>query len=415
MKESNIFNLSTYCDKDYYIKDPIHKEINFKSDKWVLDLISTKEFKRLKYILQLGVSFKVFPSATNNRYMHSIGTFQVALKFVNSFFNKISVAQRKLFLATALLHDVGHGPFSHVFEKITNISHEEMTKKIILDKNTEINKALVKNKINPHEIIDVIDGQSKHEWINKLISSNIDVDRIDYILRDSYFIGTNYSTIDIDFLIERTHLLDNDICFSQSTTNIIESFLLGRYYMHQDIYDNKNTYIYEWSLINIFKRLKEIKNKFENNGNDIYYFNLYKSIIFSNEDLSIDNYIKFTDINFTSFLESLYIINDEILNSFLDAFLNQNGVIAVDFSKKNEILKEIKNSSKKYNVSYLYAEIIKNKKKIYLDDDKYQINIIDVKTNKLYKFDGSKFKYFDSNIKNENKDKIILVNKNLII
>lgn len=414
MKENDIFSLSTYSDKDYYIKDPIHKEINFKLDKWILDLISTKEFKRLKYILQLGVSFKVFPSATNNRYMHSVGTFQVALKFVNSFFNKISVAQRKLFLASALLHDIGHGPFSHVFEKITNISHEEMTKKIILNKDTEIHKALIKNKINPNEIIDVIDGQSKHEWINKLISSNIDVDRIDYILRDSYFIGTNYSTIDIDFLIERSHLLDNDICFSQSTTNIIESFLLGRYYMHQDIYDNKNTYIYEWSLINIFKRLKEIKNEFEKKSKDIYYFDLYKNIILSNSNLSVENYTKFTDINFTSFLESLNVIDDKILKSFLDAFLNQNGVIAVDFSKKNEILKEIKKTNNKYDISYLYNEITKSKKKIYLEDDKYQINIIDVKTNKLYKFDSSKFNSFNSN-KSENKDKIILVNKNLII
>lgn len=413
MKDNN-FNLFTYCDKDYYIKDPIHKEINFKSDKWILDLISTKEFKRLKYIFQLGVSFKVFPSATNNRYMHSIGTFQVALKFVNSFFNKISVAQRKLFLASALLHDIGHGPFSHVFEKITNVSHEEMTKKIILNKDTEINKALIKNKINPHEIIDVIDGQSKHEWINKLISSNIDVDRIDYILRDSYFIGTNYSTIDIDFLIERSHLLDNDIYFSQSTINVIESFLLGRYYMHQDIYDNKNTYIYEWSLVNIFKRLREIKNDFQKNCKEIYYYDLYKDIIFMQEEVSVEIYTKFTDTNFTSFLESLKVIDDKILNSFLDSFLNQNGVIALDYSKKNEVIKELKKVDKNYNISYLYSEVTKSKKKIYLDDEKYQINIIDVKTNKLYKFNSFKFQAFESN-KSENKDKIILVNKNLII
>lgn len=413
MKDNN-FNLFTYCDKDYYIKDPIHKEINFKSDKWILDLISTKEFKRLKYIFQLGVSFKVFPSATNNRYMHSIGTFQVALKFVNSFFNKISVAQRKLFLASALLHDIGHGPFSHVFEKITNVSHEEMTKKIILNKDTEINKALIKNKINPHEIIDVIDGQSKHEWINKLISSNIDVDRIDYILRDSYFIGTNYSTIDIDFLIERSHLLDNDIYFSQSTINVIESFLLGRYYMHQDIYDNKNTYIYEWSLVNIFKRLREIKNDFQKNCKEIYYYDLYKNIILMQEEVSVEIYTKFTDTNFTSFLESLKVIDDKILNSFLDSFLNQNGVIALDYSKKNEVIKELKKVGKNYNISYLYSEVTKSKKKIYLDDEKYQINIIDVKTNKLYKFNSFKFQAFESN-KSENKDKIILVNKNLII
>ncbi|WP_036452062.1 HD domain-containing protein [Malacoplasma iowae] len=118
--------------KDYYIKDPVHKEIDFKKDKWILELLECEEVIRLEGIYQLGVSYKIFPSASHNRLMHSLGTFQVAKKFADFFEDKISLYQRKLFLASALLHDIGHGPFSHVFEKISKINHEDVTKKWFL-------------------------------------------------------------------------------------------------------------------------------------------------------------------------------------------------------------------------------------------------------------------------------------------
>lgn len=407
------FSLLSFVDKDFTIKDPIHKEINFHTEKWVWDFITTKEFKRLKDVYQLGLGFKVFPSATNNRYMHSIGTFQVALKFVEVLYSQISLYEKKLFLITALLHDIGHGPYSHVFEKITNVDHESITKELILSHKSSINKLLIANKIKPQDVVDVLDGISRYEWINKLISSNIDVDRIDYMLRDSYFIGTHYSTIDIDFLIKRIHLIDSDVFFAHSTINVIESFLLGRYYMHQDIYDNKNTYIYEWSLMSIFNRLKEIKEIFVSHKEQIYYYDLYSDLILKEKyTFDFDKFLKFTDNSFVSFIDSLKVIEDKILNSFLNGFLNQEGLVALDYSKKESVLKTIKEANKKINLKYLYHETEKGEKIVYLDDDKHQINIIDTRTCKLSKFDKSRISGFNNQQK---KEKIILVNKNLII
>ena len=403
---------------DNYIKDPIHKEINFKNNEWAVELITTKEFKRLKEIKQLGVAYKVFPSATHSRYSHSIGTYQVALKFVNALSTKISNLEKKIFLCSALLHDIGHGPFSHVFEKISNIKHEEITKKIILDTNSEINKILLKNKINPKVIIDVINGSSKYQWINKLVSSNIDVDRIDYLLRDSYFIGTNYSTIDVDFLIERTHLINNNIYFSNSSLNVIESFLLGRYYMHEDIYNNKHSYIFEWALISIFDRLKEIKNIFIKNADRIFEYDLYSWLILDNSKKNIDlnKFCEFNDVNFISFIVSLKKLKDKVINSFIDGFVFEKGIIAVDFSKKNFVLNEmqkIKNISKIEN-KYIYCEVNKRFKKIYFEDENLGINIINTQTNTFWEFNSSKLIAF-KNTDFDSVNKIILVNQNLLV
>lgn len=408
------FSLLKYTKTENYIKDPIHKEINFKKNKLISELVNTKEFLRLRNIKQLGLSFKIFPSATHNRYTHSIGTYQVASKFVNAFSDKIDDKQKKIFLVSALLHDIGHGPYSHVFEKIVYIKHEEMTKNIILNPKSDINKVLIKNNVDPLEIINVIDGKSKYKWMNKLISSNIDVDRIDYMLRDSYYIGTHYSTIDIDFLIERTYFKKGDIFFSTKTKNVIESFLLGRYYMHSDIYENKNTYIYEWAITSIFKRLREIPDLFHKNSEKIYFYDLYSDLISNDEKytIDIDKYSQYNDENFSSFLKSLVCIDDAILNSFIDGFFNETGIIALNYFYKNDVINEIKKSNKDIDMSYIYCEIERKNKSIFSNDKKNQIDLIDIYAKKVFKFNSSKLVNFKSN---KNIGKIILVNKNILI
>ncbi|MEG2249976.1 MAG: HD domain-containing protein [Bacilli bacterium] len=107
----------------------------------------------------------MFPSATNSRFSHSIGTFEIAKRFSKHLISKFSITEyeRKLFLATALLHDIGHGPFSHVFEIITKIKHEDFTKSIILDKNLQVNKILVNFGLDPLDIVSVLFGTYKKE------------------------------------------------------------------------------------------------------------------------------------------------------------------------------------------------------------------------------------------------------------
>lgn len=397
----------------YYLKDPIHKEINFSSQKWIGDFVFSYEMTRLLEIKQLGVNFRTFHSATHNRYSHCLGAFSVAQKFVKHFYSKTSKDDIKLFLVAALLHDIGHGPYSHVFEKIAPINHEEIGRKIIKDPNLNIYHLLKKNKISPDLLISVYKGECKQEWISRLISSNLDVDRIDYLLRDSYYIGTSFSTIDVDFLIERSLLMDNDIFFYKSATNYIESFLLGRYYMHEEIYDNKNSYIYEWILVKVFERLKDLKEKFYENREKIYFYDFYEWIVFE-KDVDIHNvYIHLNDNNLNSFLWSLKILEDDVINSFVNSFFGKEQIEAHNFS--DNVLETVKKQTQNINIDnkYLYHVQEKGKKNIYYDGEKNSINIYDSYKKKAMKFPISRISGFSKNQK-ENNNKIILVNKNLI-
>lgn len=393
--------------------DPIYKKINFHKDTWAWELVNCKELIRTQNIFQLGLSFKVFPSATNTRFIHSIGTFKIAQDFANHFENKITKEERKLFLAAALLHDVGHGPFSHVFEGISNTCHEEFTARIILDKNTDINKTLLKHNIDPNELVKIYKGTYPKKWIGRLISSNLDVDRIDYLLRDSYYIGTKYSTIDVDFLIERSFLYNDDVYFSEKTLNIIESFLLGRYYMHQDIYDNKNTFTFEWSLKNIFIRLKEIKDLFNLNKNKIYYFDYYQYFVNENQEIPLETYLLLNDANLSSFIGSLRILEDKIINSFLDYFFCYQGIITTSYTE--EKMKSIESSliNNDIDIKYLVTTFKSVNKKIYYDGDKNLINILDINNRKIYNFPFKKFLFYKQQNEDQ-KNKTILVNKTLI-
>lgn len=411
-KHDDIFSGKTSI--NHYIKDPVHREINFANEKWLLEFAYSFEMLRLLEIRQLGIGYKIFPSATHNRYSHCLGAYAVAKKFTKHFVNHISKDDSKLFLLAALLHDIGHGPYSHVFEKISHINHEELGKRIIHDPKLGILKLLKKNKINANTLTSVYTSECKQEWIGRLISSNLDVDRIDYLLRDSYAVGTKFSTIDIDFLVERSIIMDNDVFFQKTAINYIESFLLGRHYMYEDIYDNKNTYIFEWTLMKIFQRVKELKDLFLKKKDRIYFYDFYEWIIFGTEVSIHKTYIYLNDGNLNSFIWSLKSLEDKILDSFIDSFLNNNiNVEAQNYSIVSE--KQVKELANKKNINpeYLFDVQDKKRKEIYLNEEKNAINIYDRNKNRSYKFPSERISAF-SKLSKQNNNKIILVNKSLI-
>ena len=149
---------------DFFI-DPVLNKIDFGNENnWMIELVNTPEFKRLNRIHQLGVTYVIFPTATHNRLSHSLGAYELVRRFIKHLnLNFISSFESKHLLCAALLHDLGHGPNSHAFERYTGISHEEYTKKIILDKNTNINKILVKHNINPKEVVNILLQKSKNK------------------------------------------------------------------------------------------------------------------------------------------------------------------------------------------------------------------------------------------------------------
>lgn len=416
-KKSTKFNKFAFVNReisktDFYIKDPVHKEINFREDSWIANLIYSRELLRLLEIKQLGISYRTFPTATHNRYSHCLGTFSLAQKFATRFKNEITLSERKLLLAAALLHDIGHGPYSHLFEKISNKKHEEFTTEIILSPEFSVFHHLTKNDIDPYEVAAVFNKGCKKKWINQLISSNLDVDRMDYLLRDAYFIGTNYSTIDIDFLIERAYLKLDKVCFSKSAANYIESFLIGRHYMHTDIYYNKFGFVYEWCLVSIFERLKELQSQFIKNKDKIYYYDCYKWIVF-NQNVDLITYLSLNDNNLNAFICSLRVIDDEILVSFIENFFYPNEVKAFWF--KDGLYESYLKKAINLNIDKKYAIKVAEKKnvEIYFPSEKNKIFIYDEQERKISDFNSQKILSFSEN-SNTYNNRILLVNTKII-
>ena len=398
-----------------FIKDPIHDNIEFdQNEQWVLEIIETLEFKRLKRISQLGECYLIFPSANHTRFSHSLGVYHLAKQFLNAL-NVNSIKQRNVVLAAALLHDIGHGPRSHSFELYTGYKHENMSIKIIKNKNGEIYKKLVKNDIDVDEVVSIINKKHKNKWMVQIVSSQIDADRLDYLLRDSYFVGTHYGTIDLNVLLKRVKIINNQLCFSEASSNLIKSFWYARVHMNSDIYENKNLRVFEWILESIFNRLREVKNIINQNKDKIYYFDRYSWIIF-NQKISIKEYILMDDPSLFSFLESIKNLNlDKILNDLFDGF--QNGNKFTYATEDN--FKKYKLEKYKDNI-YAFKEETLKSKKVYSDNEKYNVILYNEQHDKLTnKVSLNIIKFKDSELKKTMNNKaieykIFFINENIV-
>ena len=179
-------------------RDPLYGYIEVDY-KLISDLIDSKELQRLRRIRQLSGVSMVFQTAEHSRFTHALGAYHMAnlvLRNVEGI-ECLSEYERIVFLSAALLHDVGHGPYSHAFENVLSTSHEEMTVKIILDKNTDVNHILSKYEGLDEDIASVISHSGKYPLIETFVSSQLDVDRMDFLSRDAYFTGATYGTIDM--------------------------------------------------------------------------------------------------------------------------------------------------------------------------------------------------------------------------
>lgn len=292
--------------KSYILRDVIHSDILFE-DRF-FSLINTSEFQRLARIKQLSCEYLVFPSALHNRFSHSVGTYYVMgqliqrlEKVLKAYHVEVTPEQKDLALCSALLHDIGHGPFSHTFERISSLgSHETWTAKILLDENTQIHQALVAN-FPPgfvDKLIHIIDGSSKEEdtiltLISQLISSQMDADRMDYLLRDSYFTGVSTGLYDLHRLIEALDVARVNgslkICVSEKYISSIEEYIMARFYMHKEAYQHPLKRQLEHIIHKIFARAKELWQEEQDIFVDEIMGRLFKGEITVSDYLTMDD------------------------------------------------------------------------------------------------------------------------------
>ncbi|MUT67725.1 HD domain-containing protein [Paenibacillus sp. NEAU-GSW1] len=245
-------------------KDPVHKYI-YVQDQTIWDLINTKEFQRLRRIRQLGTSYLTFHGAEHSRFSHSLGVYEITRKIISQFernqYPGWPNEEKLLALCAALLHDVGHGPFSHSLEEVFDTHHEQWTCSILLE-DTEVNRILRQVSDDfPEKVAAVIRKTYPNPIVAGLISSQMDADRMDYLLRDAYFTGVNYGNFDLERILRVLRPVQGKIVVKESGMHAIEHYLMSRYQMYWQIYFHPVTRSSEIILRQIFRRAKELYEK----------------------------------------------------------------------------------------------------------------------------------------------------------
>jgi len=248
--------------KSKIIRDPIHGDI--KLEGLFLDLIEAPEIQRLYNIKQLGFAHLVYPGAHHTRLEHSLGTYHMASKAAEVLnFDK---DEKEIIACAAFLHDIGHGPFSHTLESLIreslNVDHVDLTEKLIFGEHTifepyEIDYVgsscvfdiLDKNSIDKREIVSIIRGKThKKPYLSQILNSSIDVDQLDYLIRDSYYTGVAYGMIDIERFLQTLIIDKNRLAVKKKGIGVVENILMARALMYSSVYFHKTVRIAELML-----------------------------------------------------------------------------------------------------------------------------------------------------------------------
>lgn len=233
-------------DSTKFIRDSVHG--NLSLSEFEVEVMDSPQIQRLRRINQLGFISLVYPGANHSRFEHSIGTMFLGSKLADHL--ELSDYEKNLVRIAALLHDAGHGPFSHVSEAVLDVKHEELTAKVIKDTSL---KDIITEEFDPKEIIDIINGKGH---LGPIISGELDVDRMDYLIRDSHYTGVAYGVIDVDRIIANLKLKQY-LILDIKGVQAAEEALVARYQMYPSVYQHHTTRILNAMFRRCLKRVFE--------------------------------------------------------------------------------------------------------------------------------------------------------------
>ena len=332
-------------------RDPVYGYVHV-FDKLIWDLIQTKEVQRLRRIKQLGGTYMVFHTAEHSRFSHSLGVYEMARKIIRALMycgTVLEEEERLLVLSAALLHDLGHGPFSHSFESVFNVRHELFTERIIME-DTEVNQVLESyQKGFATKVRDVINKTYENPLVINIISSQLDADRLDYLLRDAYFTGAPYGEIDVERILRTMRVVNNKIVYKVSGMHAIEDYLMSRYQMYWQVYLHSTGRSFDLVIQNMLRRVRELVLS----GYQFRHPIGALADLFLEKDLSVETYLKFDDATISHYASLFVEEEDEILSDFADRFIHRRLLKEMHYVPNDEVntnlikkLKQPKNRKK---------------------------------------------------------------------
>ncbi len=260
--------------KKKILNDPVYGFVTLK-DEFILDIIDHPWFQRLRRISQLGLSHLVYPGAVHNRFHHAIGAMNLMQETLEVLKQKgVDISPEEELGATLaiLLHDVGHGPYSHALEHsiVSHISHEELSLLIMKKLNTEFD-----GKLNI--AIDIFSDNYPKKFLHQLVSSQLDMDRLDYLSRDTFYSGVSEGVVGTKRIIKMLDVFEDQMVVEEKGIYSIEKYIVARRLMYWQVYLHKTVLSAEFMLVNILKRAKELAHL----GIDLFATPVLKDFLYS--------------------------------------------------------------------------------------------------------------------------------------
>ncbi|MEH6537820.1 MAG: HD domain-containing protein [Psychroserpens sp.] len=303
--------------------DPIYGFITIPNSL-IFDLIEHKYFQRLRRISQMGLSYLVYPGAHHTRFHHAIGCMHLMQKAVNVLrFKDVTVSEdeEKALYIAILLHDIGHGPFSHAMEHsiVNGISHEEISRRFMQKLNTEFNGSLTL-------AIQIFEGNYNRPFLCELISSQFDMDRADYLKRDSFYTGVAEGNINSERLITMLNVVDDTLVVEEKGIYSVEKFLVARRFMYWQVYLHKTGLVAEQLLMRVLKRAKELSNSgIDLKASDALSYFLKNEITAKNfDDLTLETFSRLDDTDVMAAMKEWQYHDDFVLSHLCKMIINRD-------------------------------------------------------------------------------------------
>ena len=317
--------LLTLSTKNKIINDPIYGFITVK-DPLIYELIDHPYFQRLRRISQLGLTYLVYPGAYHTRFHHAIGAMHLMGRAIYTLRQKgheITPEEERGVLIAILLHDVGHGPFSHALEHtlIPGVSHEALSLKIMEELNQEFDGALTL-------AIDIFTNNHPKAFLHQLISSQLDMDRLDYLRRDSFYSGVTEGSVNSERLLTMLNVKDDQLVVDSKGIYSIEKFLVARRLMYWQVYMHKTVLSAEFMLVNILKRAKYLATQgVELTGTQALKHFLHADYTwndFEENPAILKKFLELDDFDVMSGIKDWANHNDLILSDLSSRIINRN-------------------------------------------------------------------------------------------